>query len=204
MTPTAFYSRFHLLIAMSMLDLTQLEKIIDDTPPLPNHWGGRCFGCVPANPQGLHLQFWRAGDFCASRFRVPAELCGFDGIAHGGIVASVLDEAGAWVIVTQLDHLGMTQDATIYYHHPVPTCIDLMVIAQIISHNDTRVVTRAEIRGRNNALLAETASHWILPPLGVLAHVTHMDVHVIQIMLERFLAPIRETKLTPLPFLPNK
>jgi acyl-coenzyme A thioesterase PaaI-like protein len=169
-----------------------LEKIFREVPPLPNHWPGQCFGCAPSNDHGLHLQFWLVGEECASKFQIPAEFSGFEGIAHGGIVASVLDEAGAWTIVTQLERLGMTQDTTIRYYRPVPVGRDLLVVARIIEHDATRVITTAEITGPRGTLLAAAKSNWALPNLVTMARATGIEEQVIGGMLERVLAPIRK------------
>ena len=53
----------------------------------------RCFVCGKHNPDGLHLDFEPEG---ASGVRttcvIPERLQGFAGIAHGGILATILDE----------------------------------------------------------------------------------------------------------------
>ncbi len=126
-----------------------------------------------------------------SKFQIPAEFSGFEGIAHGGIVASVLDEAGAWTIVTQLERLGMTQDAAICYYLPVPVGKDLFVAAHIIEHDATRVTTTAKITGPSGRVLAVAKSNWILPSLATMARATGIEEQVIGGMLERVLAPIR-------------
>ncbi len=174
-----------------MEDQAMLEKMFREIPPLPNHWPGRCFGCAPSNNHGLHLQFWLLGKECMSKFQIPAEFSGFEGIAHGGIVASVLDEAGAWTIVTQLERLGMTQDAAIRYYRPVPVGRDLFVVARIIEHDAIRVTTTAEITGPSGTLLAAAKSDWILPSLATMARVTGIEEQMIDGMLESVLAPIR-------------
>ncbi len=178
-----------------MEDQKVLEKAFREISPLPNRWPGRCFGCAPGNPQGLHLQFWLIGGKCISKFKIRSEFSGFEGIAHGGIVASVLDEAGAWAIVTQLKCLGMTQDAAIRYFRPVPIDTDLVVEAQIIEHEKGRAVTVSEIMGPDNLLLAVAKSNWILPSLATMARATGIDATAIQGMLESVLAPIREFTL---------
>jgi uncharacterized protein (TIGR00369 family) len=55
-----------------------------------------CFGCGPDNPIGLHLHFEPTGDGVAAAYVPSAEHQGWDGIVHGGIVATILDEALAY------------------------------------------------------------------------------------------------------------
>jgi len=58
-----------------------------------------CFACGPDNPRGLHLNFQKskAGEMVAEWIPEP-ELEGFQGIVHGGIVSTVLDEAMSKVV----------------------------------------------------------------------------------------------------------
>ena len=52
-----------------------------------------CFACGQRNPYGLHMVFQQDGDSIVCDFMPQVEHQGFPGIIHGGIVASVLDEA---------------------------------------------------------------------------------------------------------------
>jgi acyl-coenzyme A thioesterase PaaI-like protein len=52
-----------------------------------------CFVCGKDNPDGLHLEFEPEGTFgVRTSFVIPARFQGFAGIAHGGILATILDE----------------------------------------------------------------------------------------------------------------
>jgi hypothetical protein len=53
-----------------------------------------CFGCGPANPGGLQLKFVLApgGDSYVCEFELGVQFGGPPGHAHGGIVATILDE----------------------------------------------------------------------------------------------------------------
>ena len=63
------------------------EKIEIDLP------GNRCFGCGPTNPIGLNLEFFRTGEHSvATEFTASPDHCGAEGVIHGGIQATLLDE----------------------------------------------------------------------------------------------------------------
>lgn len=72
-----------------------------------------CFACGQQNPYGLKLVFQLDNDTVASDFRPQAEHQGFPGVIHGGIVATILDEAlnrttmladtPAWTMTGRLD-----------------------------------------------------------------------------------------------------
>ena len=52
-----------------------------------------CFACGQRNPYGLHMVFRQEDESIVCDFMPQVEHQGFPGIIHGGIVASVLDEA---------------------------------------------------------------------------------------------------------------
>ena len=80
----------------------------------PHH----CFACGTLNSHGLHL------DLHVERSRSWVELTyeerfqGWDGIAHGGILATILDEVMAWALVGE-DHWGVTARLSIDFKRPV-------------------------------------------------------------------------------------
>lgn len=51
-----------------------------------------CFGCSSQNPIGLKLKFWEEGELEVTEF-VPQKLHqSFDGVCHGGLLTTVMDE----------------------------------------------------------------------------------------------------------------
>ena len=56
----------------------------------------RCFACGTDNPIGLHLRFRRHDGGARAEFRPRPEHQGWDGILHGGIVMTLLDETLAY------------------------------------------------------------------------------------------------------------
>jgi acyl-coenzyme A thioesterase PaaI-like protein len=53
----------------------------------------RCFVCGKHNPDGLHLEFEPEGvSGVRTTYIIPERFQGFAGIAHGGILATILDE----------------------------------------------------------------------------------------------------------------
>ncbi len=80
---------------------------------------GMCFACSPRNPIGLKLVFEHDGDICRTRFVAGTEHQGWDGVLHGGLVATLLDEVMAqWL--WERGYLTMTAEMTIRYSKAVP------------------------------------------------------------------------------------
>jgi acyl-coenzyme A thioesterase PaaI-like protein len=99
--------------------LTSEARVID-VPGLPRFEIAphHCFACGTLNTHGLHL------DLHVERGRSWVELTyegrfqGWDGIAHGGILATILDEVMAWALVGE-DDWGLTARLAIDFKQPV-------------------------------------------------------------------------------------
>lgn len=82
---------------------------------------GNCFACGPANPIGMHLHFDRAGDAegVVAHATLASHYQGWRGIAHGGIVMALLDEAMAHA-AGFAGHRGVTAAVNVRFRKPVP------------------------------------------------------------------------------------
>ena len=78
-----------------------------------------CFACGTLNAHGLHLVLHVAGDTCWTELTLRPDFQGWEGIAHGGIVATILDEVMGWALASA-DAWGYTARMSIEYKRPVP------------------------------------------------------------------------------------
>jgi uncharacterized protein (TIGR00369 family) len=146
-----------------------------ESSPLPNLWPGNCFGCSPRNQHGLRLQFHRIERGARTSCALPAHLCGFEGIAHGGIVATLLDEAAAWALIAHAGRLGFTTSMNVSFVRPVPTQTPLQVEARVEDFDPKRALTHAELRADDGSLLAESTSQWMLMSVAAAARLFRLD-----------------------------
>jgi acyl-coenzyme A thioesterase PaaI-like protein len=72
------------------------------------------------NPSGFALEFYRDGDVVFAEVTIPAMYCGYDGVAHGGIVALLLDEAMGWAANCAAGGATATGELTVRYRRPTP------------------------------------------------------------------------------------
>jgi len=90
---------------------------------IKNPWlhkdGYDCFGCSPDNPIGLHMEFFEDGDDIISFWRPQEHFQGWVGTMHGGILATIMDEAAGWVVTRKLQTAGMTTKLELRFKHPV-------------------------------------------------------------------------------------
>jgi uncharacterized protein (TIGR00369 family) len=84
-------------------------------------WDQRCFGCGSGNPYGLKMQFHRKDDEVASWIRIPEHLCGWGGLVHGGVIATILDEVMSWTAIHLARRLILTQSMQVAFLKPIHT-----------------------------------------------------------------------------------
>lgn len=79
---------------------------------------GHCFGCGPLNLDGLRLKFEATEDGSVAFFDVPDRFQSWAGMAHGGVVALMLDEAVGWA-AWHGGHPGVTGRLQVSYRRPL-------------------------------------------------------------------------------------
>lgn len=140
--------------------------------PVNVQWPGHCFGCSPRNPHGLRLLFQRTGDGCRSHHVLAPHYCGVEGIAHGGIVGTLLDETAAWAIILHTGKLGLTTTMTTRFAAPVKIGVTLELEAVVLHQDGRRATTRAWVRDGDGAVLAEAESEWALASAAVVSRMS--------------------------------
>ena len=78
-----------------------------------------CFGCGPENEAGLKLTFEEDDEKLYARWQPLIHFQGYVNVLHGGIIATLLDEAGAWCINVKAGTSGVTSSMTVRYLKPV-------------------------------------------------------------------------------------
>jgi uncharacterized protein (TIGR00369 family) len=78
-----------------------------------------CFACGTLNHHGLQLVLHSQGGRCWTEFALPRRFEGWEGIAHGGVVATILDEVMAWSLI-DTDAWGVTARMVVDFKRPVP------------------------------------------------------------------------------------
>ena len=79
---------------------------------------GHCFGCGPLNAEGLQLKFTPGPNGSAAEYKVPDRFQSWSGMAHGGMVALMLDEAVGWA-AWHAGHPGVTGRLQVAFRRPL-------------------------------------------------------------------------------------
>ena len=92
---------------------------------LPKLQGYYCFGCGTENPRGLNMSFYRQGNAVCSDLTLPRELEGWENMAHGGSLSTVLDEIMAWAVIAFERVFFVTGRMEVVYRRPAPVEVPL-------------------------------------------------------------------------------
>ena len=113
-----------------------------------------CFACGPDNARGLRLRFEknRIGEMIAE-WIPEASTEGFDGIVHGGIVSTVLDEAMAKAVVAG-EVEALTAELRVRFRRHVASGSKVQIRGWIDSRNRRVIKTEAALTGADGAELA--------------------------------------------------
>lgn len=97
-----------------------------------------CFGCSHSNPIGLRLRFERAGDAIRATTTIASHFHGAPGVAHGGIVATLLDEISCAAVAFLLGQWVVTGELGVRFERPVPVDVPLDLAAHVIDASHAR------------------------------------------------------------------
>ncbi len=118
-----------------------------------------CFACGLENPIGLKLTFRQEGDAYVTTFIPPRDFQGYQGILHGGIMATLLDEVMARYVWQEIAAPAATARLEVRYRRPAPVGCPIEVRAWITDRRGARVFrTAAEARLADGTLLAEATA----------------------------------------------
>jgi len=121
----------------------------------------KCFVCGPDNPAGLHLNFTESEEGITTRMRFNAHFQGWQGITHGGLVSTLLDEVMAKAV--QIRGLyGVTAEMTVRFRKPVPTEKEVVVSGRVTEQRGRLAFTEGEIADLDGNILASAQARFFV------------------------------------------
>jgi hypothetical protein len=97
-------------------------------------------------------------DRVISWLSVPGQFCGWSNLIHGGIIATLLDEAMGWGALVILQKLILSKSIAVDFINPVFTDTEMRVEGSVLTVNSER---EAVLQGRvytNDKISAESSS----------------------------------------------
>jgi uncharacterized protein (TIGR00369 family) len=125
--------------------------------------GHYCFACGTANPIGLNLRFYRNGDAVCADVTLKRVHEGWEGLAHGGIISTLLDEAMSWAIMYLKKTFLVTRKMSTKYVRNVTIGTPLIVSGKLTDDsNPPKVTAKAEIRDGEGRLLVRSTGEFVV------------------------------------------
>ncbi|MCS7257958.1 MAG: PaaI family thioesterase [candidate division WOR-3 bacterium] len=120
----------------------------------------RCFACGDANPIGLKLKFAPISNGVEAKF-VPSELYeGFQNIIHGGIIATLLDEAIAWAC-RRFGVDAVTGELTVRYKKPLFTNTPVKIVGIVEQNKGKLLYGKAYIEDAYGTVIASATAKMV-------------------------------------------
>jgi acyl-coenzyme A thioesterase PaaI-like protein len=128
--------------------MTQPQALQDRFAP-----HNRCFGCGPANEQGLRVKSRVEGDEVVADWQPSPHHEAFPGVLNGGIVGALLDCHSNWAACWHLMQKAgapsppctVTADYAIKLRKPTPLDRPLRLRAKVVESTDDRAVVEATL-----------------------------------------------------------
>jgi uncharacterized protein (TIGR00369 family) len=123
---------------------------------------GGCFVCGDKNPHGLKIKFQvdREKQNIRTTFTVEPTYQGWDGVVHGGIICTLLDEAMA-NLVYELGLNAIAASLEVRFKHPAPILQPLLIQGEITEVHKKLVKAKASLTDKDGKLLATGMSSFV-------------------------------------------
>ena len=134
-----------------------------DTITLAPNPANKCFGCGGANDAGMKLTFEQdnAQRKIVGRFILGEAYQGGGGMAHGGIIATLLDEAMGKVCRFR-EVRAVTAELTVQYLKPVKVDEEIIVEGFEKEQKGRNLFLAGEIRNNAGAVLARGSGRFVV------------------------------------------
>ncbi len=112
-----------------------------------------CFGCGPANPRGLQIKSYVAGDELVCDWKPEPHHAAYPGLLNGGIIATILDCHSDWAAMWHLRRvrgveelpLAVTADFSLRYLRPTPLDQPVHLSARVVASDDRSATVEASL-----------------------------------------------------------
>ncbi|MEO7665204.1 MAG: PaaI family thioesterase [Candidatus Limnocylindrales bacterium] len=124
----------------------------------------RCFACGELNEHGMHLELHADAESCQTELSLAPRFQGWEGVAHGGIIGTILDEVMAWAVIGR-GTWGVTARMTIDFKRPVPVGRPVRAVGRVVGTSRRLFRTVGEIvDAETGEVLATAEGTYIAAP----------------------------------------
>jgi len=124
---------------------------------------GMCFGCGKKNPFGLRLKFSRVGSGVRTEFTPGECYQSWPDIIHGGIIATILDEAMGYATLMSGNFGFLTASIQINLRRPAYVNSKLIVNAEVVGNQRRKLEVAGSLSLPDGTLVADGKAVQIIP-----------------------------------------
>lgn len=112
-----------------------------------------CYGCGPANPQGLHIRSFEEGDELVAEWQAQPQHQAFEGAINGGVIATLFDCHCNWTAAYHLMRRSdltsvpptVTAEFAVRFKRPTPSNAPLRLRARVVQSADDRATVEGTL-----------------------------------------------------------
>jgi len=126
----------------------------------------RCVVCGSSNPKGLRVSFQQNANGICADWIPTSEWEGFQGTIHGGIIATILDEAMSKAIIAR-NWEALTVDLRVRFRGRVSPGQVLHVRGWVVEKQRRKILTEAALTSDTGEERAHAWATFLVPPRGL-------------------------------------
>ncbi len=131
--------------------------------PIQKLQGHHCFACGTDNPIGLNMQFYHLEDMVCSDIILKKDHEGWENMAHGGIISTLLDEVMSWTVLYFKRTFLVTRKMNMKYIKPVSLGVPLTARGKILDEpGNSRIEVQGEIVDAAGKLLVRSRGEFVM------------------------------------------
>jgi acyl-coenzyme A thioesterase PaaI-like protein len=125
-----------------------------------------CLVCGPSNPKGLRLQLFVDPEtgIVRTRFVTGIDHIGFEGVAHGGVIATVMDEVMVWAASWAGKRFCLCGEMTVRFRQRVEVDQPLICTARVESVRSKLISTAGEAADESGRVVATASGKYVPLP----------------------------------------
>lgn len=119
-----------------------------------------CFACGGTNPIGMRLHIELGEGIARTAWTVGEDYVGWSDKAHGGIIATLLDEVMAWA-PSSFDSWAVTAEMTVRFRSPASPGEELVAEGRVMERRRRIYQVHGEVRAADGRLVAEGSGRYL-------------------------------------------
>lgn len=144
-----------MLIYRSFICRKNIMSSTTKSPCLQEQYAAKsiCFGCGPANKDGLHISSYPEGDTLVAEWAPEPKYQAFPGMLYGGLIGSLLDCHCNWTASWHLMNKNgfdkppctVTAELNVKFLKPTPADRPVRMVARVVQSSERKATVEGEL-----------------------------------------------------------